>query len=95
MNTNGREKIGKSVYQTDNVFDRNIESQQEIPREKIRESAIERIYVQLLSAANAALNKTFEGLYFVIIIGNYSLNDVEVFWINISLLYQGTFQHQD
>ena len=38
-------KIGKSVYETDNVFDRSIESQQEIPREKIRESAIERIYV--------------------------------------------------
>lgn len=52
-------KIGKSVYETDNVFDRSIESQQEIPRGKIRESAIERIYVQLLSAANAALNKTF------------------------------------
>ena len=59
MNTNGREKIGKSGYDTENVFDRSIESQQEIPREKIRESAIERIYVQLLSAANAALNKTF------------------------------------
>ena len=80
------------MYESDNVFDRSIEFQQEIPREKIRESAIERIYVQLLSAANAALNMTFEGPYFVIIISNYSLNDVEVFWINISLLYQDTFQ---
>ena len=80
------------MYESDNVFDRSIEFQLEIPRVKIRESAIERIYVQLLSAANAALNMTFERPYFVIIISNYSLNDVEVFWINISLLYQDTFQ---
>lgn len=41
---------GKPVYKSDNVFDRSIESQQEIPREKIIESVIKRINVQLLSA---------------------------------------------
>lgn len=37
-----------SVYKSDYVFKRSIKSQQETPKEKIRESVIKRINVPLL-----------------------------------------------
>lgn len=45
MNTNGRKKIGKSVYKSGNAFDKCIKSQQDISRKNIRESVIKRINV--------------------------------------------------
>lgn len=49
---------GKPVYKSDNVFDRSIKSQQEIPREKNNRKCYQENYVQLLSAPKSALKKT-------------------------------------